>query len=99
MMHENSPVKWEFCKGYTSKGFAEKVYHLHVGYFGNWNELYFRDFLIKHPDIAAEYGALKLRLQKDFEYNRDAYTAAKTDFIMKYSLAAKLEFPNKYKPG
>ena len=98
MMHENSPVKWEFCKGYTPEGFAEKVFHLHVRYVGNWNELYFRDFLIKYPDIANEYGKLKLSLQKDFEHNRDGYTAAKTEFIIKYSLAAKQEFPDRYKP-
>ena len=98
MMHENSPVKWEFCKGYTSEGFADKVFHLHVRYIGNWDELYFRDFLIKYPDIADKYGELKLILQKDFEHNRDSYTAAKTDFIMKYSQAAKQEFQNKYKP-
>lgn len=42
MMHKNNPPQWELCKGYTPEGFAEKVYHLHVRYLGNWNELYFR---------------------------------------------------------
>ena len=98
MMHENSPVKWEFCKGYTPEGFAEKVYHLHVRYLGDWNELYFRDYLLKYPDVAAEYGNLKSALQKEFKHNRDAYTAAKTDFIMKYSHIAKQEFQGRYKP-
>lgn len=98
MMHERVPVKLEFCKGYTIEGFAEKVYHLHVRYTGDWNELYFRDFLKENPDIANEYGELKLSLCKNFKHNRDVYTAAKSDFIMKYSLIAKQEFPNKYKP-
>lgn len=97
MMHEKNPLKWEFCKGYTPDGFAEKVYHLHVRYSGNWDELYFRDFLIKFPDVAEEYGKLKLSLQKDFKHNRDGYTTAKTDFIRKYTYIAKQEFQNKYK--
>jgi|GEM_PF-6595820 GrpB-like predicted nucleotidyltransferase (UPF0157 family) len=42
---------------------------------------HFRDYLITHPETAAEYAVLKTRLHKDFEHNRDGYTAAKTDFI------------------
>ena len=97
MMHENSPIKWELCKGYTPSGFAEKVFHLHIRYSGNWNELYFRDYLIKYPNIADEYGKLKLSLWKDYQYNRDGYTTAKTEFILKYSFIAKQKFLNKYK--
>lgn len=98
MIHEDIPMKWEFCKGYTPEGFAEKVYHIHVRYAGDWNELYFRDFLEKYPNTANEYGELKLSLCENFKHNRDGYTAAKSDFIMKYSLIAKKEFQNKYKP-
>ena len=98
MQQENDPIKLKFNKGYTPEGYAERVYHLHVGYFGNWNELYFRDFLISHADIADEYRKLKLQLQKSFERDRDAYTEAKTDFVLKYSTLAKQAFQNKYKP-
>ena len=98
MMHKNNPPQWELCKGYTPEGFAEKVYHLHVRYLGNWNELYFRDYLLKHPATAADYGYLKIILQKEFRHNRDAYTAAKSDFIIKYSHIAKHEFQKRYKP-
>jgi GrpB-like predicted nucleotidyltransferase (UPF0157 family) len=52
-----------YNKGYTKYGFDEKVYHLHIRYAGDWNELYFRDYLIEHPEIAKEYAELKL--QKD----------------------------------
>jgi len=30
-----------FMKGYTTQGFEEQVYHVHVRYSGDWDELYF----------------------------------------------------------
>ena len=95
---ENDPLSLMFIKGYTSDGFADRVYHLHVRYVGDWDELYFRDYLIKHADIAKEYGNLKLRLLKAFEHDRDKYTDEKSDFVLKYSTMAKKEFQDKYKP-
>ena len=35
--------------GYTSEGFAEKVYHVHLRHVGDNDELYFRDYLNAHP--------------------------------------------------
>ncbi|AFA50071.1 putative glutamate-rich protein GrpB [Acetobacterium woodii DSM 1030] len=83
-------------KGYLLEGFAEKVYHLHVRHLGDWDELYFRDYLLDHPDIAAQYGILKLRLGKEYEHNRDGYTEAKSEFIMKYTKKAKVEYAGRY---
>jgi len=68
-------------KGYTVQGFAEKVYHLHVRREGDWDEIRFRDFLMGHPDAASQYAELKKRLFLMYEHNRDAYTAAKGDFV------------------
>ncbi len=68
-----------FNKGYTLDGFAEKVFHLHLRYSEDNDELYFRDYLIENPDIAKEYEKLKLGLWKKYEHDRDAYTEAKTD--------------------
>ena len=76
-------------KGYTEQGFAEKVFHLHLRLMGDHDEIYFRDYLCQHPDIAQAYQELKLNLWKKFEHNRDAYTAAKTDFIKHYVSEAK----------
>ncbi|WP_416825279.1 GrpB family protein [Ectobacillus polymachus] len=87
-----------FNKGYTKDGFAEKVYHLHVRYYGNWNELYFRDYLMEHEEVANEYGKLKLRLIEKYEHDRDGYTDAKSDFILKYTKKAKEEYDDKYNP-
>ena len=84
-----------FNKGYTENGFAERVYHLHLRYIGDNDEVYFRDYLIEHTDVALEYERMKLELWKKYEFNRDGYTNSKTDFIQKYTEKAKLEYGDK----
>ena len=84
-----------FNKGYTENGFAERVYHLHLRYIGDNDEVYFRDYLIEHADVALEYERMKLELWKKYEFNRDGYTNSKTDFIQKYTEKAKLEYGDK----
>ena len=83
-------------KGYTPNGFEDKVYHIHLRYAGDNDELYFRDYLNEHPAVAKEYEALKLRLWKQYEHNRDAYTDAKTDFISKWTAEARKEYGDRY---
>jgi len=78
-----------FNKGYTEEGFAEKVFHLHLRQYGDCDELYFRDFLREHPEAAKEYEALKLRLWKEFEHDRDGYTDAKERFVKHCTRIAK----------
>jgi GrpB-like predicted nucleotidyltransferase (UPF0157 family) len=78
-----------FLKGYLPDGFAERVYHIHVRYLGDWDEPYFRDYLIAHPETAAEYAALKIRLHKDFEHDRDGYTKSKSEFIRAVTYRAR----------
>jgi len=34
---------------------------LQVRYSGDWDEPYFRDYLIEHPEVVARYSDLKLR--------------------------------------
>lgn len=80
-----------FNRGYTEEGFAEKVFHLHLRRLGDCDEIYFRDYLIAHPKIAAEYEKLKLSLWKPYEHNRDGYTDAKTEFVKRYTKIAKEE--------
>ena len=81
--------RMSFNKGYTENGFDERVFHLHLRYMGDNDEIYFRDYLIEHPDIAKEYEKLKLGLWKQFEHNRDEYTNQKTEFVRKYTELAK----------
>ncbi len=76
-------------KGYTENGFAERVFHLHIRLENDKDEIYFRDYLNTHADVAKEYEKLKLRLWKKYEHDRDGYTDAKTEFIKKYTELAK----------
>ncbi|MBS6475426.1 MAG: GrpB family protein [Clostridiales bacterium] len=85
-----------FNRGYTKTGFAEKVFHVHLRYTGDHDELYFRDYLNEYTQTAKEYEALKLRLWKQFEHNRDAYTDAKAEFIRKWTNKAKEAYAGKY---
>ncbi|MBQ2956752.1 MAG: GrpB family protein [Clostridia bacterium] len=94
-----SENRMSFNRGYTENGFAERVYHLHLRYAGDNDELYFRDYLIAHPDAAKEYERLKLSLWKEFEHDRDGYTGAKSALVRKYTNLAKEEFPGRYAPA
>ncbi len=85
-----------FNRGYTNDGFAERVFHLHLRYLGDNDELYFRDYMNEHTEIAKEYEKLKRSLGKKYEHNRDAYTDGKTDFIKQYTECAKREYGSRY---
>ena len=92
MIRDDAKQTLDLNKGYTPAGFAEKVYHLHVRALGDWDELYFRDYLRKYPKAARQYEELKRSLKEKYEHNRDAYTEAKTAFVQQYSQAAREEF-------
>lgn len=85
-----------FNKGYTENGFAEKVFHLHLRYYGDHDELYFRDYLNDFPDAASQYEQMKQKLWKEYEHDRDGYTDAKSDFVKKYTSMAKSIYANRY---
>jgi len=103
----DDPLRLLLAKGMSCDGFAEKVYLLHVRYLGDWNELYFRDYLIAHPDVAAEYGNLKSKILNDIQNGviermpngkPNGYSQAKFSFVEKTSAIAKQEFRDRYKP-
>lgn len=85
-----------FNKGYTENGFAEKVFHLHLRYWGDNDELYFRDYMNDNPMIAKEYEKLKLLLWKSYEHDRDGYTNAKHEFVSEYTQRAKEKYKDRY---
>ena len=91
-----SEKRMSFNKGYTAKGFAERVFHLHLRYTGDNGELYFRDYLNEHPEAAKEYEKLKLKLWKEYEHNRDGYTNAKTELVKKHTEKARALYENRY---
>ena len=85
-----------FNKGYTENGFAQKVFHLHLRPAGRCDELYFRDYLNEHADIAAQYESLKLTLWKEHEHDRVGYTNAKSEFVRRVTETAKALYGDRY---
>jgi len=68
------------------KGQGSRDFHIHMveikTYF--WKrQLIFRDYLRKFPEVASEYGELKLKLASELQDDRSAYTEGKTNFILK----------------
>ena len=96
LLMSESQGRMSFNKGYTPSGFAERVFHLHLRYEGDHDELYFRDYLQEHSAVAKDYEKLKLSLWKQYEHNRNAYTDSKTDFIKKYTKEAKRLYDRRY---
>lgn len=90
------PTRLILNKGYTDKGYKEKVFHVHIVYKGDNDILYYRDYLNDHPEIAKEYERLKVRLSKKYHYNHDAYTEAKGKFVLKYTKIAKKIYEGRY---
>lgn len=96
LLMSDEGFRMSFNKGYTSSGFAERVFHLHLRNKNDNDELYFRDYLIDHTDTAKEYEKLKIKLWEKYEHNRDKYTESKTDFVKKYSEKAKKLYKGRY---
>ena len=90
------PKRISFNRGYTEEGFADQVFHLHLRFLGDNDELYFRDFLLERTDVALLYEKLKIGLKKKYTHNRDAYTDGKTEFIRRYTEEAKGMYPGRY---
>jgi GrpB-like predicted nucleotidyltransferase (UPF0157 family) len=77
--YKTDVMHW-FCK----PSFAMRTHHLHLIPYGAplWHDrLKFRDVLRADPALAADYAALKLDLASRFEFDREAYTEAKSPFI------------------
>ncbi|MTI06150.1 GrpB family protein [Roseibium denhamense] len=63
-----------------------RTHHLHVFRQGSADvirHLAFRDYLIAHPEAAAEYGALKRKLSSLDGGDWDSYLAGKDRFVQK----------------
>ena len=73
-----------------------EVFHLHLRKSGDHHELYFRDYMREHPEAAGEYEALKLKLWRQYEHDRDAYTENKSELVNKYTAIARTEYKGRY---
>ncbi|PYO49036.1 MAG: GrpB family protein, partial [Gemmatimonadetes bacterium] len=61
-----------------------RQYHLHLTTIDSsfWRDHQrFRDYLLSHPDAAAEYSALKRNLAARHPQDREAYIEGKTAFV------------------
>lgn len=78
------PYKADVMHWFCKPSLAIRTYHLHAVPVGSslWRDrLAFRDYLRAHPDVAAEYAALKLELAQRHRLDREAYTEAKGPFV------------------
>jgi len=58
------------------------LYVCPAGTIGVVNQVAVRDYLRAHPEVAAQYGALKKRLADRFPGDIDSYVFGKTDFVL-----------------
>jgi GrpB-like predicted nucleotidyltransferase (UPF0157 family) len=79
---------------------GDRTHHIHMveKEFEHWDRILFRDYLIAHPNVAKEYEILKRGLADMYPDDRVAYTAGKTEFIVKITRAAK-EWRGQNLPG
>ena len=68
-------------KGYCEKGFLDKVFHLHIRKNSDITEVEFKNILLEYPEVAKKYEALKLKLEREYKFDRKGYTEGKTEFI------------------
>jgi GrpB-like predicted nucleotidyltransferase (UPF0157 family) len=68
-----------------------RTHHIHMveAGFPQWDSLVFGDYLRAHPDVSAEYAALKRRLASQFPNDRVAYTEGKREFIERVKAVAR----------
>ena len=82
-----------FVKGMPPFG-SRRSHHVHVRTPEDLSELVFRDWLREHPADAARYATLKRELAGRFQTDREAYTAAKGEFIEQMLAQAKTHGPS-----
>ena len=69
---------------FVDAGRTARTHNLHLVEAGGWywkERLLFRDYLRNHPDKAGEYAQIKHKLAKQHRDDREAYTAAKAEFV------------------
>jgi GrpB-like predicted nucleotidyltransferase (UPF0157 family) len=83
--YEYAPYRPDEMHWFCKPDHLRRTYHLHLVPYGSRRftaTLAFRDALRSDEACAAEYEALKLRLAARFREDREAYTAAKAEFIL-----------------
>jgi GrpB-like predicted nucleotidyltransferase (UPF0157 family) len=83
MYNSEKEKKMTFGKGYDVDLINTQTYHAHIREKGNMpqDEIYFRDYLRQNPNTCDEYTKLKSILAEKYQFNREDYTQAKTEFV------------------
>ena len=85
------PRSYYFVKGEPPQ------YHLHIYEAGStpWqNQIFFRDYLIEHHELAWDYAELKMKLAERYPEDRPGYLAGKSEFIEWVLRLARVEYKN-----
>lgn len=72
-----------------------RTHHIHMveaDFSEHWDRLAFRDYLIEHPNVAADYQRLKYAVASKHPNDRVAYTRGKTEFIVRVTDVAKRHY-------
>ena len=85
MHNAETENKMTFGKGYDENYIFNQSYHIHIREKGNTpqEEIYFRDYLRQNSNVRDKYAELKYSLAEKHQFNREDYTHAKTEFIMR----------------
>jgi GrpB-like predicted nucleotidyltransferase (UPF0157 family) len=99
MYNAEKENKMTFGKGYDGRCGCTQTCHVHIREKSNvpHDEIYFRDYLRQNSNTRDEYAELKSALAEKHQFNREKYTQAKTEFIVKITRAAKMldnNYPN-----
>jgi len=96
MYNAEKESEMTFGKGYGENYVSTQTYHILIREMGNvpQDEIYFRDYLRQNPDIRDEYAKLKYTLAEKYQFNREDYTKAKTEFITKITEQQKERITN-----
>ena len=83
MQNSEKKNSMTFGKGYDEHNIDAQTYHTHIREKGAMpqDEILFRDYLRQHPDACSEYAKLKYALAEKHQFNREAYTEGKSEFI------------------
>lgn len=77
------PERMFFVKGMPPYGNG-RTHHVHIVETSSrhWKgKIFFRDYLLSHPEAAKKYQQLKIKLAQEHKYDREQYTDAKSEFI------------------
>ncbi|MFY0521124.1 GrpB family protein [Lysinibacillus sp. UGB7] len=69
---------------YFPKGLDKRTHHVHIYQQGHENiekHLNFKAYLFNNPDIAKEYGNLKIKLANQYPEDTHLYQKGKEDFV------------------